>query len=301
MRKTLRSVTRDFLHPLLLAVTRNDTMRGLLLRLVRGGVLPAAVWERLPVDLTFPVDVSEGHKFVYRCFPEDSIGRALYWHPFRTWEHQTVRAYCRFAQDARVILDIGANTGVYSLIACAVNPKAKVIAFEPVPDIFDCLAGNIQLNAYQNRCLAFQVAVSDFTGRTDLFVPKGNNCTATLRREGWGGARGTPLEVAVTTIDHACAEEEEIDLVKIDVEGCEDKVLGGMKTILRRSAPIIIFECHPAGPYRAVERILSDAGYRFFNVHMERPTPIHRLSPDKVLAGHWNVLSVPEAKLNTLW
>lgn len=301
MRAELKRRLRHLIQPRLIPFTRNNTIREILLRLVRGGFLPAAVWGRLPLDLIFPVMLSDGHHFLYRCLPDDSIGRALYWHPYGSWEYQTIRAFRRLAQNARVILDIGANTGVYSLVACAVNPTAKVMAFEPVPEVFDRLVQNIELNGCQDRCFPHRVAVSDFTGRADLFVPEADLCTATLHTEGWGGKKGDPLEVTVTTIDHACEEEETVDLAKIDVEGCEDRVLAGMKTILKRSAPIIIFECAPQGPYHAVEIILSEAGYRFFNVHLERPVPLDKLSPENVRAGHWNVLCVPEEKMGALW
>ncbi len=186
------------------------------------------------------------------------------------------------------------------MIACAENPHGKVIAFEPVPRVFERLVCNINLNGYQKRCHARPHAISDITGGTTLYVPKSNLTMATLNPDGWGGVMGDPIEVFASTVDEVCGDGEGVDLVKIDVEGWEHKVLAGMSRVLREDQPVLIVECAPEGPYRIVEAILSSLHYKFFSLHLENPVRINSLTPDTIRTDHWNVLCIPETKLDML-
>jgi hypothetical protein len=87
--------------------------------------LPAAVWRRLPVDLTFQVDVPGGETLLYRSTPNDAIGRSLYWRGLEGYEPETVGPFLEFARRARVVLDVGAKTGLFALLAAAVNPMSQ--------------------------------------------------------------------------------------------------------------------------------------------------------------------------------
>lgn len=71
-----------------------------------------------------------------------------------------------------------------------------------------------------------------------------------------------------------------MDLVKIDVEGFEDKVIEGMHATLARDRPVIVCECNPDGPYRAVEQLMRLHDYGF--VHLRAPAPVimQSIAPD---------------------
>ncbi|MFQ5417297.1 MAG: response regulator, partial [Myxococcota bacterium] len=117
--------------------------RAALRALCRAGLLPHAVWSRLPIDQRFPVPFAADISFLYESLDGDAIGRALYLFGAESYEFETTEVFARLARRASVVLDIGANTGLFSLIACAANPDSKVIAFEPVDRVRDLLTENI--------------------------------------------------------------------------------------------------------------------------------------------------------------
>ena len=62
------------------------------------------------------------------------------------WEKISRKVWAEHCSKAQVILDIGANTGIFSVIAHTINPEARIIAFEPQPNIFNVLKRNSSLN-----------------------------------------------------------------------------------------------------------------------------------------------------------
>jgi FkbM family methyltransferase len=193
-----------------------------------------------------------------------------------------MQIFYKLAQRANLVLDIGANTGVFTLLACVANPNCRVIAFEPVPRVFYRLQENIKINKWDTQCEIRREGVSDTSGYTHIHVPDGDLPTsASLHRQGFRGYGGTLIKVPVTTIDDICLAGMRIDLVKIDVEGFEDKVLKGMQRNLLASTPTIIVECNPDGPFQTVEAMLKMFGYRFFHLRVEGPIAVDKITPDK--------------------
>jgi len=265
-------------------------------------LLPVHIWSRLPVTFEFEVVLAEAESFRYRGEIEDGIARALYWNPGGSWEWQTLRVFRSLAKTSRVVLDIGAHTGVYSLLACAVNAHSKVIAVEPCPVVYRLLQRNIMINGFSSRIQPLALAASSMKGFSKLYVPAKFLTMATLRPDGWGGVLGDPIEVPCATVDSICSEilGESVDLIKMDVEGWEDRVLQGSQEVLAKDSPVLIIECAPEGPLKEVGRILSTFSYRFFSLHDAVPQRIDALAADQIKTQQWNVLCVPESKLEVL-
>lgn len=272
---------KESVRPWLQTASASPVLREPLLRMARMGALPDAVWKRLPVERTFRVDSVDGASFVYRSTPEDVIGRRLYWKGGESWEPETIGVFARLARRAQWVLDVGANTGLFSLIACAANPNVSVMAFEPVPSTHQRLSENIALNGWSGRVQLHAEAVADRTGLAKLHIPaEGLPSSASLHAAGFRGQEGRLVEVAVTTIDHACPAGAHVDLAKIDVEGFEDKVLLGMTRVLHDSRPMLVIECNPDGPFGEVEAILRSFGYHFYHLREDGPVPVERIEPD---------------------
>src|SRR5713101_2751945 len=82
------------------------------------------------------VQVDATHSFLMHNY-ETFIENDLFWRGYgRGWEGMSLRIWRRLARHAHSILDIGANTGVYSLAAKCVNPAATIVAFEPVERVY---------------------------------------------------------------------------------------------------------------------------------------------------------------------
>ena len=272
-----------------------EVSRKLLRSLAAKRLLPLSVWRWLPVEHTFVVQLSPHHSFIYESSYYDLIGRFLFWSGLETWEGTEMQVFYEIAQMSRGVLDIGANTGIYSLIACASNLNCFVIAFEPVPVVFDRLVRNLRLNAWESRCDARCEAVSNFCGFSEFTVPL-DTLIPTGSRLAPGDTNaidGDTITVRVTTADQVCIGKGPIDLVKIDVEGFEDKVLEGMRGIFDVSRPFLIVEVVHAAYSKPVQEYLTEMGYEFLGIGKGLLLPLRSLEPD---SRYRNVLCVARDK-----
>jgi FkbM family methyltransferase len=136
------------------------------------------------------------------------------------------------------ILDIGANFGYHSLFFSK-EVKGKVFAFEPQIQNFQLLQNNIKLNSIEN-IIPFNVACGEThdTVKIDLITKKesinmGDFTPNELRNVYHSITQSIPVDFFHFT---------DIDLIKIDVQGWEKKVLLGCKNLLQRCKPILIIE-----------------------------------------------------------
>jgi FkbM family methyltransferase len=261
------SQRKETLQAWLATATANRAVATSLRVLTRRGLLPPEIWGRLPVSKVFRVQLPDTSGFLYASSPADFIGRSVYWRGLSGYEPETIPVFVQLARRARVVLDIGAHTGFFSLVALSANTDSRVVAFEPVPRIFQRLQEQIDLNGWTARCDARNLAVANHSGTTTFHVPTGElPYSASMDPNGFWGVPGDLIEVPVVTIDAALAGVEGIDLVKIDVEGFEDQVLDGMRQVLEDSTPNLLFESIPGNPVATVEALLGRFGYRFYTL-----------------------------------
>lgn len=272
---------KNWVRALLRSLTAIKWIRYAFRYLSRNGLMPEGLWRKLPVACTFPITLPDGESFLYCSVPYDTIGRALYWRGLTAWEAETIPVFYQLAKNARVVLDIGANTGFYSLLACAANPDAEVFSFEPVPKVFSCLSNNIAVNGYQSRCHAVAAAVSNNEGQADFCELDEDVPTASsLEVTGYRGNKGRVIKVNAITIDTFDLPLELVDLVKIDVETFEDVVLEGMAVCLEKHPPTMIVECNYDGPFHEVENILRCYGYTFGHLTADGLRIMQHILPD---------------------
>jgi FkbM family methyltransferase len=130
-----------------------------------------------------------------------------------------------------VYVDVGSNIG--DLALCAYNkvkPNGKVIAIEAHPLIFSYLEENIKIN--KASIIAKQVAISDcngMIGMSDIASDDQNFIS-----------ENGEIVVELTTLDDILANINEINLLKIDIEGFEYKALRGATEVLKRTKMLII-------------------------------------------------------------
>jgi FkbM family methyltransferase len=276
------SMMKQIAKRLLCGVTAHMWARDALRSIAQTGLLPRRVWDRVPVKGQFRVDLPGGNGFVCNAVDGDGvISRRLFWRGWLAYEPETIQVFYKLAQHSNVVLDIGANTGFFTLLACAANSASTIVTFEPVPYIYARLVDHIRMNAWEDRCQARCEAVSNIQGSAKFHVPfcTGIPVASSLNTQGYNGYAGYLIDVPVTTIDEVCAGER-VDLIKIDVENYEDKVLEGMQRVLAASMPTIVLECYPEGPFRSVEAMLAPFGYRFFHLRQGGPVPLERIIPD---------------------
>jgi FkbM family methyltransferase len=153
------------------------------------------------------------------------------------YERETVLLMERVIERGMTVVDIGAHVGFHSLLAAKrVGPSGRVFAFEPDPDNFAILKRNIALNNYEN-ITPVQQAVSDRTGRLELFLSGQGNDRHSIYPNPRDLSSGRTWEVTATCLDDFLASEgwPQIDFIKMDIEGAEPLALKGMNQLLKRS------------------------------------------------------------------
>jgi FkbM family methyltransferase len=146
-----------------------------------------------------------------------------------------------------VIADIGANAGFYTIeMASMVGPSGRIVAFEPDPLNFRFLQGRTR-RAHASNVEAFQMAVGDKTGRAILYCSAYNRADNRLHAS-HHEAHVEASEVHVCSLDDFVQSHHNtaIDGIKIDVQGAEEQVLIGARTVLERRVQWIWVEFSPA-------------------------------------------------------
>ncbi len=70
-----------------------------------------------------------------------------------------------------LFLDVGANNGLYSILAAKTRPDVRVVAFEPYALVRDVLLANLALNGVEAKVVVHDVALSDSAGEATLYIP----------------------------------------------------------------------------------------------------------------------------------
>lgn len=182
-----------------------------------------------------------------------NIENGLYWGGLFAHEPETMRIWTDHARKVDMVLDIGANSGVFALAAATVG-ATNVHAFEPLPRVYKLLQRNVSINE-TTAIKTWQMAMGSTKGLARMFDPGGDAPTSASLSEEFATAKFSRLrevDVQVTTVDLFCSEHgiQGVDLIKIDVEGFEEHALQGMRQVVAASKPIILMEVLPGEEVR---------------------------------------------------
>lgn len=206
------------------------------------------------------------------------LGSLIYWRGFHAEDE--LRVLDRLIEDGMIFLDVGANQGEFTLFAAKRLPHGRVISFEPLDSLRRLLVENVNLNGF-NHVLVHSCALSDETARRPIFLPAAST-GAGARNEGLGTLfRTTEREMKAATVEVARLDDvvedlrlDRVDIVKVDVEGAELRVLRGGARMLERFRPLILLEINRealAASDTTVAELagfLNGLGYRFERVRL---------------------------------
>ena len=160
------------------------------------------------------------------------------------WEKDAIKLFFSYIQnDAhKVIIDVGAQTGLYSLYAKFL-PNCQFHAFEPFKPSFDQLNLNLNLNNIKN-VKTYNLALSDQKGCNTL-----NTCPTHNGFHTFGTPlrfnQSIPVQCETETIDNLFFDKQvQVDFIKIDTEGNEYRILKGAMKTIQKYKPIIQLEYH---------------------------------------------------------
>jgi FkbM family methyltransferase len=210
--------------------------------------------------------------FQVPCDLSEMLQRQFYFFGTYFLEEDVLACWQSMAKDAKVILDVGANAGIYSLAALAIQREASVHAFEPTPEIAERLRATAESNGLCTLRV-HQVAVLSGEGEAILRRYRGesgNNEGMNFISQDLGKFDGERIQTVC--LDQFCRDHSiaYIDLLKLDVQGHEHSVLRGARNLLEAGRIGTIFMelnwgKNSAAVCSASEsvQLLTQAGYVF--------------------------------------
>ena len=160
-----------------------------------------------------------------RLYPDDNVADRKFLFMPQFYDQVEFNLIERVLPADGVFLDIGANIGLYSLWAAVhMGPQGRVLSAEPHPLTLQRLRQNIALNGMQSRVTVLPVALSDSDGEMALHLAAGNLGGSSLACR-MDDAK--PIMVSTRPLSAVLAEQgvTHIDILKIDVEGFEPRIL----------------------------------------------------------------------------
>jgi FkbM family methyltransferase len=252
----------------------------------------AATW-LLRCLLRMPTVLELARWDVQMSFPAQRRGFGKFIFAFREYYEPELAYLEKILSPGKVFVDVGANFGVYTLVASRIVGEAgMVLAFEPTAESFAILRRNIQLNQFSN-VRSFQVALAQMRGKAWLYHgwdPVGNS----LGKDLLCGDEGE--EVQTEALDQRLEENgvDRVDAIKIDVEGAEELVLRGAIRCLTTQSPIVIFEFNPGcaarlglSPWGARD-LLESLNYEFLMIG-----DLARSNDPESQPTYFNIVAIP--------
>jgi FkbM family methyltransferase len=228
--------------------------------------------------------VINGHEFVMLRPDRCTVAKELFWgrgaRPDAA-EQMALIIFNRLTDDADVLLDIGAYTGLFVLACTATNPNLKAHAFEIFPDAFRLLFDNCAENDILDRVTCHHSGIG---------IP---GTTVVLPNRVRASSLPTSLSSRVDSTEGVEVRFDSLDSVarliqpaasvamKIDVEGTENSVFGFGQSFLSQFRPLILCEVLGSSKLSELERLLEPYDYRFFNVSSSGLVPRERIEPNR--------------------
>lgn len=192
----------------------------------------------------------------------------------------------QFLPGSSVVFDIGAHVGDWANMALKINPELRIHCFEPGKENFAKLAGNVPAD----RALCNPFGLSSSSREMPFYIFRNAPGLNSLYRrqgleDGWG--LETPEEtetITLDTLDQYCREKDiqEIDFMKVDVEGHELEVFKG-GTGLFREGRVRAVQFEYGGCNIDAKVLLKDlfeyfegVNYLFFKILPEKLRPVER-------------------------
>jgi FkbM family methyltransferase len=229
--------------------------------------LPFSIYQHLHFHgpFTFKVEGKPVRMMHYGTIIENG----LYWEGLKGFEPVSLGLWAKLCKLSDTIIDVGANTGVFSLVAGAANPKAHIYAFEPSERILSKLKRNIDLNGFSVYPVG--LGVSNKTGSFTFYdTLDEHNTSASLSPD--MNLKGK-IEVTINTItldEFLQPKFIRPDLVKIDVEKHEAEVIEGFLQSIKKYHPTILIELLSDSIAARVQELIKDVPYQYYSISEEK-------------------------------
>jgi len=225
--------------------------------------------DRLPIKPGLQVLVHSKVGDFYMSRPERcSIAKKFFWtrgirEPVE--DRIALNLFASISKYSNVVLDIGANSGLFSLVAAKSNPNAKIIAFDILPEAYHILIDNLILN---NLLEKVEIQLAGIGKKGEIFYAPFNDISSEMPTSlslDCKQIEDNQVQVPVRSLDEICVPlfMGMTMCMKIDVEGTEIDIFTHGRDTLRLIKPDIVCEVLPdARLYNLYDQILDDNFYK---------------------------------------
>ena len=230
-----------------------------------------------------PESIQVGPATLHLDLTDPVVSGALTLRVFEPSELTFFQKYCR---DGMTLVDIGANVGLYTALAIhQLDGSGRIVTFEPHPQTFSFLQKNIEANQATSeacpRVDAFNMAATPEPSQAELRLNPENRGDNRLYQGTYQGKveEWDTLPVEGRPVDDVLADLgiDEVNFVKIDIQGYEQKAISGFRKTLTRSQNVILMsEFWPKGLREAgggameYLQMLTDVGFTLYELK-EKP------------------------------
>lgn len=218
------------------------------------------------IDINVPID----HEIVLFSNNDDYVAIEYFW--TGAYEPMSLSLWARLCTlMPPLILDIGAYTGLFGLVAAKISPKSQVICIEPIDRIYSRIMINQKINQVRNLQIVKGVASnrSEFA-RLSISVGIGILPTGTSIRTEEGPSTIETFDVQTHVVDELLRRHpgRRCGLMKIDAERHEVEVLLGSRTTIEQWRPDILIEVLDSEIYKGVRSFIDEVGldYRWYSI-----------------------------------
>ena len=149
-------------------------------------------------------------------------------------------------KDGMTCVEVGCNIGYYALLESKlVGKNGKVIAIEPSPINFQYTEKNLSLNKNSN-VKYYNFAVGNIDTTTQFFISNSSNWSKIIEHPSPSISEKNLVTVSLKKLDTFALENslDNVDFIRMDIEGYETKAYEGMKKIIKKHKPKILIEIH---------------------------------------------------------
>ena len=241
--------------------------------------LPQRIYRHMGFKGTFVFKI-EKNKLRFINVREVIANDIFYSGIFGNFEGETLRLWYEISKEVNgLVLDIGAFSGIYSLVAASANKQSNIIAFEPHPNNFDLLCKNIQINGFSNITLDNR-AISNKTGKVVFYNEDRDNQAPglTLINHPYVDPESSSISCAAISFKEYLEsnhKEQVLSLVKLDIERAELIVLRDGIERLQKDQTIIFCEILDRESIFPIHSLFNKIDYVFINVNDQKKRLIY--------------------------
>lgn len=160
--------------------------------------------------------------------------------------------------DVRMLCDVGANIGIYSLFWLSLNRGNRAVAFEPFDSNFELLQKNLRQNEYLQRCQTFPCAVADHDGVQSYTLSDNRPGSSGFALTATGKLSEDINLIKTLRLDSLFPRLAECMILKIDVDGSDFSALKSSQGLLiKKSIVSVLIESTPE-EHRYIEKFLAN-------------------------------------------